>query len=79
VGQLVPQGAFGIDYALTGMFICLLVFQLHGRIYILTGLLAAVVSVVWYLLIPGDSYIVGASICAATLGYLLQRRYRRGK
>jgi 4-azaleucine resistance transporter AzlC len=79
VGQLVPQGAFGIDYALTGMFICLLVFQLHGRIYILTGLLAAAISVVWYLLIPGDSYIVGASICAATLGYLLQRRYRRAK
>jgi 4-azaleucine resistance transporter AzlC len=79
VGQLVPQGAFGIDYALTGMFICLLVFQLHGRIYILTGLLAAVISVVWYLLIPGDSYIVGASICAATLGYLLQLRYRRAK
>lgn len=79
VGQFVPQGAFGIDYALTGMFICLLVFQLQGRIYIITGLLAALVSVVWYLLIPGDSYIVGASLSAATLGYLLERRYRRGK
>ncbi len=79
VGQFVPQGAFGIDYALTGMFICLLVFQLQGRIYLLTGLLAAVFSVVWYLLIPGDSYIVGASVCAATLGYLLKRRYRRKK
>jgi len=79
VGQFVPQGAFGIDYALTGMFICLLVFQLQGRIYILTGLLAALISVGWYLLIPGDSYIVGASVCAATLGYLLKRRYRRSK
>ena len=79
VGQFVPQGAFGIDYALTGMFICLLVFQLQGRIYILTGLLAAAISVGWYLLIPGDSYIVGASICAATLGYFLKIRYRRSK
>jgi len=79
VGQLVPQGAFGIDYALTGMFICLLVFQLNGRIYIITGLLAALISVCWYLLIPGDSYIVGASICAATLGYFLQRNHRREK
>jgi len=77
VGQLVPRGAFGIDYALTGMFICLLVFQIHGRIYIITGLIAATISVAWYRLIPGDSYIVGASVCAATLGYLLQRRYRR--
>ncbi len=79
IGQLVPQGAFGIDYALTGMFICLLVYQLQGRIYILTGLIAAAISVGWYLLIPGDSYIVGASVCAATAGYFLQCRYRRGK
>ncbi|PLX87044.1 MAG: branched-chain amino acid ABC transporter permease [Desulfuromonas sp.] len=79
VGQLVPKGAFGIDYALTGMFICLLVFQLQGRIYVVTGLISAAIAVAWYLLVPGDSYIVGASICAATLGYLLKRRYRRQK
>lgn len=77
IGQFVPQGAFGIDYALTGMFLCLLVFQLQGRIYILTGLLAAAISVIWYLLVPGDSYIVGASMCAATIGYLLKRRRQR--
>lgn len=79
VGQFVPQGALGIDYALTGMFICLLVFQLQGRIYIITGLLAAGISVGWYLLIPGDSYIVGASMSAATLGYFLKLRYRGSK
>ena len=79
VGQFVPQGALGVDYALTGMFICLLAFQLQGRLYIVTGLLAAAMSVAWYLLIPGDSYIVGASISAATIGYLLKRRYRRGR
>lgn len=79
IGQFVPQGAMGIDYALTGMFICLLVFQLQSRIYILTGLLAAAISVVWKLFIPGNSYIVGASICAATVGYLLKRHYRRNR
>lgn len=79
VGQFVPQGAFGIDYALIGMFICLLVFQLQGRIYIITGLLAAAISIAWYLLIPGDSYIVGASMSAATLGYFLKLRYQRNK
>jgi len=79
VGQFVPQGAFGIDYALTGMFICLLVFQLQGRIYIMTGMIAALISVFWYLMIPGDSYIVGASVCAATAGYFIQCRYRRKK
>ena len=79
IGQFVPQGAFGIDYALTGMFICLLVFQLQGRLYLFTGLLAALVAVVWYKLIPGDSYIVGASMSAATVGYLLKRHYRGGR
>ncbi len=79
IGQFVPQGALGIDYALTGMFICLLVFQLQGRIHIITGLLAAAISIAWYLLIPGDSYIVGASMSAATIGYVLKRRYRRDR
>jgi 4-azaleucine resistance transporter AzlC len=79
VGQFVPQGALGVDYALTGMFICLLVFQLQGRLYIVTGLLAAALSVTWSLLIPGDSYIVGASMSAATIGYMVKRHYRRGR
>lgn len=78
-GQFIPQGAFGIDYALPGMFICLLVYQLQGRIYIVTGILAGVISVTWYLLVPGNSYIVGASISAATLGFIARRLVRRRK
>lgn len=77
VGQLVPAGAFGIDYALTGMFICLLVFQLHGRLYVITAIIAATSAVLWKLVIPGDSYIVGATVCAATIGYFLQQRKKR--
>jgi 4-azaleucine resistance transporter AzlC len=77
VGQFIPQGAFGIDYALPGMFICLLVYQLHEKIYILTGMLAALISVIWYLFIPGNSYIVGASISAATLGFIAKQIVRR--
>ena len=74
VGQLVPKGAFGVDFALTGMFICLLVYQLQGRVYILTGIFSIIISLVWYLLIPGDSYIIGASITSASLGYLLMKK-----
>ena len=74
VGTLIPPGSFGIDYALPAMFIALLALQLHGRIYLVTGTLAAVIAVVWKLLIPGDSYIVGAAVSAATLGFLLRRR-----
>lgn len=76
IGQFIPQGALGIDYALTAMFICLLVYQLNGLIFLLTAGIAALISVLWYLLIPGDSYIVGASMTAATLGYLIKRTRR---
>ncbi len=75
VGQLIPTGAFGTGYALTAMFLALLLFQLHDVVYILTGLLATGIAVIWYLFIPGDSYIIGASVSAATLGYFF-RRYR---
>jgi len=77
VGSLIPPGAFGIDFALPGMFIALLVLQLHGRAYVFTGMLAAGLAVIWKLLVPGDSYIVGAAILAATGGYLVRRRVRR--
>ncbi len=78
LGQFIPVGAFGTDYALTAMFLALLLFQLHDIVYVFTGLASLTIAVLWYLLIPGDSYIIGASISAATLGYAL-KRYREKK
>jgi 4-azaleucine resistance transporter AzlC len=79
VGSLIPDGAFGIDFALPAMFLALLVLQFQSRIHVLTAMLAAVVSVACYLFIPGDSYAVIAAVTAASAGYLLQRRkHRRG-
>jgi 4-azaleucine resistance transporter AzlC len=77
VGSLIPPGAFGIDFALPGMFLALLVLQLQGRAYIFTGAVAGGTAVIWKLLIPGDSYIVGAAILAATGGYFVRRQLRR--
>jgi 4-azaleucine resistance transporter AzlC len=79
VGQFIPRGALGIDYALTGMFICLLVFQLRGRIYVLTGIVSAIIAVAWYLLVPGNSYIIIASVGAATAGFFAGRMAGRKK
>jgi 4-azaleucine resistance transporter AzlC len=78
-GAFIPVGAYGIDYALPAMFLCLLVYQLQGRIYVLTALVAALFAVIWYLAVPGDSYVVVASMTAATVGFLLKRRYARLK
>ncbi|PID72863.1 MAG: branched-chain amino acid ABC transporter permease [Desulfobulbus propionicus] len=73
IGQFIPQGMFGIDYALTAMFICLLCYQLQGRVFFLTAIATALIALLWYVLIPGDSYIVGASIGGATLGFYIKR------
>lgn len=72
-GQFIPAGAFGIDYALIAMFICLLVFQLRGRLYVIIAIIAGVLAVILSLLFPGNSYIVAASVIAATVGVLLRK------
>ena len=36
-GQFIPANFLGIDYALPAMFLCLLAYQLRGRIYALTA------------------------------------------
>ncbi|MFH2122459.1 MAG: AzlC family ABC transporter permease [Pseudomonadota bacterium] len=79
VGQLIPAGALGMDYAMTGMFISLLTFQLQNLTFILTGLLAGLISISCYLLIPGDSYIIIASVSGASLGYMIKRRGRKNR
>lgn len=76
-GTLIPAHAFGIDYALMGMFLCLLVYQLRGKIYALTALIAGVAAVVISLWVPGNSYIVAASVIAATAGLFIRRRFPR--
>lgn len=77
LGEFIPAGALGIDYALTGMFICLLVFQLRGKIFVATALVAGFCSVIAYLLLPGNAYIMVASCLAATFGFCLRRIVRR--
>jgi 4-azaleucine resistance transporter AzlC len=76
-GQFIPAHAFGIDYALIAMFICLLVFQLKGFLYVITAITAGLLAVILSLLIPGNSYIVVASMMAAAMGVLLKKKIRR--
>lgn len=74
----IPEKSFGIDYALIAMFICLLVFQLRGLKYILTAVIAAVTAVIMALFIPGNSYIVIASIVAASIGVIFKYDKKHG-
>ncbi|UFS70108.1 AzlC family ABC transporter permease [Geomonas sp. RF6] len=79
IGNLVPPGAFGIDYALTGMFICLLTFQFRERLHIITAVVAAVLSVSFSLIFQGNGHIIAASCAAATIGFLIKRHSRKRK
>ena len=75
-GQLIPAGAFGIDYALTAMFIGLLVIQLKGRKYVMTAVIAGALAIILSLALPGYLYIVLASVVAATLGVVFSKRVK---
>jgi 4-azaleucine resistance transporter AzlC len=74
VGSFVPDGAFGLDYALTAMFICLLVFQLRDSLQIAVALISGILAVVIALLVPGNYYIILASFLAATIGLIIRRK-----
>ena len=75
-GKFIPENAFGLDYALTAMFISLLIFQLNGSIYIITALIAGITAVITALILPGNSYIIIASLIAATIGVVLKKRMK---
>ena len=72
-GQFIAPGSFGIDYALSAMFLCLLVFQLQGWIHLLTAALAGLLATAISILLPGDSFVIIASLIGATMGYAIKR------
>lgn len=73
-GKFIPENGFGLDYALTAMFITLLIFQLNGRRFYQTAIISGVTAVITASLLPGNSYIIIASITAATIGVFLKKR-----
>jgi len=72
-GRFIHENAFGIDYALTAMFICLLIFQLKGRFYVITAVISGIVAVILSLIIPGSSYIILASVIAPTMVFAIKK------
>ncbi|MBN2186901.1 MAG: AzlC family ABC transporter permease [Dehalococcoidia bacterium] len=73
-GQFIPAEAFGVDYALIAMFIGLLAFQLRGRKYVITAVIAGALAIIFSLILPGNFHIVLASVLATTLGVVFTRR-----
>ncbi len=72
-GQFIPEKAFGLDYALTAMFIILLIFQLGGGIFIFCALLSSALAVGIALVLPGNAYIIIATLLTATIGVMVKK------
>lgn len=64
--------AYGIDYALPAMFIALLIMQVESKGHALVAIIAAALSMVFYLAGLTQLYLILATICAATAGLLLK-------
>lgn len=76
-GQFIPADSFGIDYALSAMFLCLLTFQLRGRFYVLTAVISGTLAVAIAIIIPGNGFVIMASLLGATAGFALRRFAQR--
>ncbi|MHB8090296.1 MAG: AzlC family ABC transporter permease [Syntrophales bacterium] len=79
IGSFVPDGALGLDYALTAMFICLLVFQVRDSLHAFAALLSGILAVAIALFVPGNYHVILASFFAATIGLILRRRKKARK
>ena len=76
-GQFIPAGSFGIDYALIAMFLCLLTFQLRGRLYVLTAIISGAAAIGISLVVPGNGFVIMASLFGATAGFAFKRYAQR--
>lgn len=79
LGQLVPRGAAGVDYALPAMFLCLLVTQLRRPIHGVVALVSALLSLGFTVGGAGDATVLAASLAGATAGFALLGARRRRK
>jgi 4-azaleucine resistance transporter AzlC len=73
-GVFIPARSFGIDYALTGMLICLLAWQLKDRHYVFVAALSGLAALCLSLVMPGNTYVIPASVTAATVGLVIRRK-----
>ena len=77
VGQVIPAGAFGVDYALPAMFLALLVLQLRSRLHLLAAAVAGLVAVGWSVALPGNGQVVPAAVVGASAAFVAGRWARR--
>jgi len=76
-GSIVNPSDYGIPFAMPALFICLLVFQLKSKIHFWVMGLAAVSSLLFRVLLPGNWYMIGAALIASIAGLLIEGAWRK--
>ncbi len=76
-GRFIPENALGMDYALTAMFIGLLVFQMKHAVHLVTAIAAGFIACAMASRFKGNGYIIVASVSAAVFGAMLNRMFER--
>jgi 4-azaleucine resistance transporter AzlC len=64
---------FGVEFAMPAMFTALLVAQAEDKRHVIIGIMAAVLTIVCALVLPGKWYIIAAAVGAATVGTVVYR------
>jgi 4-azaleucine resistance transporter AzlC len=72
LGGVIPHGALGIDYALTAMFLALLVLQITSPLIALVALCSGTLAVLISLVLPGNWNVILATVVSATAGLVIQ-------
>ncbi len=76
-GGLVNHQGFGLAFALPGLFICLLVFQVKSLTHFWVLVIAGGTSLFFKWALPGTWYMVLAALVASGCGVLIDRRKGR--
>ncbi|MEN8613843.1 AzlC family ABC transporter permease [Dehalogenimonas sp. THU2] len=75
-GTLVDSASYGIPFAMTALFICLLVPQLRTRAHLVVGAVAGVLALSFIEILPNNLYIIVATAGAALTGLWLTEARR---
>jgi 4-azaleucine resistance transporter AzlC len=73
-GSLIDSSSFGIPFAMTALFICLLVIQIKSRIHLVVAVAAGALALSFKGLLPNNLFMVAAAIIAPLFGLVLTQK-----
>jgi predicted branched-subunit amino acid permease len=71
-GKLIDHKNFGIPFALSSLFICLLVIQIKKIRHLWVMVIAGISSIVFKWMLPGNWYILLTGILASGIGIAME-------